>query len=436
MRYHLVGINGISMSGLAKILDSSGHQVSGCDLESTEFKNSSIKTSQGHNKEHVSRDLDALIISAAVTPTSKAWIEVERAKQLGIPVISRSKMIGRLMQEKEGIAVAGMHGKTTVSAMIAHILEEAGKKPSFLIGGILPKLGNAHWTTGRYFVVEACEYARQFLDFYPKIGVVTNIEEEHLDTYPGGMPEIRRAFKKFTSLIPNSGLLILWEQDPNTPWLSKTAKCKVKTFSNRKLWPGLNLKIPGKHNLLNATAAARVAHEIGIDHQMIKKALNNFIGVKRRFEIKGEINKILVVDDYGHHPSEIEATLASAREFYPKKRIICVYQPHQYTRTKLLFNQFAKSFRNCDLLVMADIYTVPGRDEVVGKPGQEDNLIEDLVKKIKMKGQNNVVLIKNEDQIVDYLKKEIRENDLIITMGATKIYEIGEKLLANLQSEE
>lgn len=415
MYYHLVGINGISMSGLAKILEKLGHRVSGCDIEG-----------RGHNPDHITKDLDALIISAAITPSSKGWIEVEKARELNIPIITRSRMVGYLMQERQGIAVAGMHGKTTVSGMITSILEEAKYDPSFLIGGNLPKLGNAKLGKGKYFVVEACEYARQFLDLMPRIAVITNIEKEHLDTYPGGLPEIKKAFKKFVKLIPNSGLLVIWEDDPTTPWLLKTAQCRVKTFSLNKPWAGLRLRIPGQHNILNATAAARVCHEIGVSHEIIKKVLNNFTGVQRRFEIKGEINGALVIDDYAHHPSEIQATLKAAKEFYPKKRIICVFQPHQYSRTRWLLKEFVNSFANCDMLIVAQIYVVPGRDT------KEEINTKDFVKEVKKSSQKNVVYTPTDNEILKFLKKEIKTGDLIITMGATKIYKVGEKLLEQL----
>ena len=272
-----MGIAGVSMSGLQKILETLGDQISGCDIKSDQYPT--------HSAEHINKDLDGVIISAAVGEA--ATKELNQAKELKVPVITRAKMINRLMQQKKGIAVAGMHGKTTLSSMITKILKEAGMAPSFLIGGQIPGLGNAQWDKGEYFVVEACEYARQFLDLRPKIAVVTNIEEEHLDTYKGGLPEIKKAFIKFVKLLPKNGLLVLCQDDPKVMALKRYAKCKVKTYSVKKPWPGLQLKIPGRFNLQNATAAARVCHEIGVSHQVIKKALNDFIGVKRRFEIKG-----------------------------------------------------------------------------------------------------------------------------------------------------
>ena len=429
MKYHLIGICGCSMSGLARILKQQGHKISGCDINKCKINNLKINT--GHSSSHISKDLDGLIISAAITPASFAWSEVENAKKLNIPVISRAKIIGRMMQDKIGIAVSGMHGKTTVCAMISMILEKVGYAPTFFIGGEIPQLGNSKYGKGQYLVAEACEWARQFLDLRPKITVITNIEEEHLDTYPKGLPEIKRAFKKFVHLLPKNGLLILWQEDPLTPWLTKSAKCRVKTFSSKKTWPGLKLKIPGKHNILNALAAARVCHELKVPSNIIKETLNNFTGAKRRFEIKGEKKGVLVVDDYGHHPSEIKATLAGARDSYQKKRIICIFQPHQFSRTKLLLSDFAKSFSNCDKLIIAPIFIVPGRDPDSCEKLKEQ-LMQELIDKIKKAGQKDVEYFKNYDEIIKYLIKEVRNNDLVITMGATKIYEVGEKLLNQL----
>lgn len=426
MNYHFVGIGGISMSGLAKILSADGHHVSGCDIEKLDGLGKKIKIYQGHSADHVKKDLDALVITAAITEGSKGWVEVERAKQLKIPVIPRAKLIGRLMQDKIGIAIAGTHGKTTTSAMVTLILKEAGFNPGFLIGGEIPGLGNAQAGGGKYFVVEACEYAKQFLDLRPKIALITNIEEEHLDTYPKGMPEIKKAFKKFIKLLPKNGLVVLWKEDPTTDWLSKCAPSKVKTFSINKPWPGLRLKIPGKHNILNATAAALVCHELGVPHRTILKALNNFQGVKRRFEIKGEKKGRLIIDDYAHHPSEIRATLKAAREYYPQKRLICVFQPHQYSRTKMLFDDFVNSFADCDMLIVTEIFQVAGRDEKIEINGQK------LAEGIQKASQKNTIYLRTYEEIVDYLKKESRPSDLILTMGATKIYEVGEELLRSL----
>jgi len=432
MNYHFIGICGSSMSGLYRVMKEQGHSVSGCDL----------LQKGGHSEKHISKNLDGVIISAAITSDSKAWPEVEKAQKMGIPVITRSKLIGKLMQDKIrtprfarepcfprvarkiGIAVSGSHGKTTTSAMITLILKEAGLDPTYFIGGEIKKLSNAGLGKGEYLVAEACEYDRQFLDFRPKIAVITNIDKEHLDTYPGGLTEIKKAFKKFIKLLPKNGILVLNEDDPAFNYLKKVAKCKVKTFSASHFWPGLSLKIPGKHNLLNATAAARVCHEIDISHQIIKRVLNNFEGVSRRFEIKGKKDGVIVVDDYAHHPTEIKATLFAAREFFPKKRIICVFQPHQYLRTEALFGDFASAFSDCDILILAEIFKVEGRD-----PETPKIKTKDLAEAIKKSSQKNVIYLPTYDKIIKYLKKEAKNGDLIITLGATKIYKIGERFL-------
>lgn len=424
MRYHLIGIAGSSMSGLAEILKSQGHLVSGCDLKEAKFKDKKIKTFLGHSVEHITDNLDCIVISAAITKNSKAWEEVEEAKRKGIPIISRAKLIGRLMSQPNiiGIAVAGTHGKTTTSAMIVSILEKAKKRPSFLIGSSIPGLGNGRWTGSNYFVVEACEYQKQFLEFRPKVILITNIETEHLDTYPGGYEEIKRAFKKFVRLLPKNGLLILWNEDKATPWLKKCSPAKVKTFSLKKPWPGLRLKVPGEHNILNATAAARLCHELGIPHQVIKEALNEFKGTARRFEIKGEKNGILIIDDYAHHPTEIKKTLKTAKELFKEKRLICVFQAHQYLRTKALLKDFSTAFFLSDKLIITKIFGVPGRDELSAITN------EDFFNAIKSQ-KNDAIYLENYSDIVKYLIREAKKGDVIITMGATEIYKVGEELL-------
>jgi len=414
MKYHFIGICGSSMSGLAQVMQKLGHNVTGCDL----------LLEGGHNPKHITKDLDRVVFSEAVTPQSAAWEEIERAKKRNIPVISRSQLIGQLMQEKIGIAVAGSHGKTTTAAMIITILEEAGLSPTYFIGGEIKGRGNAALGKGQYLVAEACEWNKQFLNFRPKIIVITNIEEEHLDTYPGGMREIKKAFKKFVKLLPSNGLLVLNANDSLTPYLRKVVNCKVKTFSSGKIWPGLSLKVPGDFNLLNATAAARVCHELGVPHKTIKKALAHFSNVGRRFEIKGERAGVIVVDDYAHHPTEIKATLQAARQFFPQKRLICVFQPHQYLRTELLFDEFARAFENCDKLILSEIFCVPGRD-----PTRKKITTSDLAKAIEKFSQVEVVYLPDYNEIVKYLNKNVRQNDVILTIGATKIYQVGERFL-------
>jgi UDP-N-acetylmuramate--alanine ligase len=445
MNYHLIGIGGVSMSGLAKLLVSYSHKVSGCDLKNLTSYSLPLTSYVGHSPDHITKDLDAVIVTAAAVHTdSPAQKELDRAKELGIKIITRSKLIGQLMNDKFGIAIAGMHGKTTTTTMIGEILEQAGYDPTVLVGSNvkkwkgnvrIPKIKDQR-SKIKYFVVEACEYERQMLDFRPKIAVILNLEEEHLDTYPGGMPEIKKAFKKFIKLIPKNGLLVLNQDDRNIMSLMKSAQCKIKRFTAKKIWPGLNLRVLGKHNLLDATAAARVCHELGVKHEIIKSALNNFVGADRRFEIKGEKNGITVIDDYGHHPTEIKATIQTALEYKEESKnlilnpdklnskLIVVFQPHQYTRTKLLFKDFVKSFTGVDKLIISDIYLIAGREP---KEARAD-FSKDLVSAIK-KQNIDAEYVSDYAKIAQQLKKIARSGDVILTIGATDIYKVGEEFL-------
>ncbi len=454
MKYHFIGIGGVSMSGLAKLLISQSHIVSGCDLRDCKIDKMTIF--KGHNSEHITKDLDAVVVtSAALHDNSPAKDEIEKARKLGIKIIVRGKLIGQLMNDKVGIAIAGMHGKTTTTAMVGRILEDAGLNPTVLVGADTREWGGnvrvgkpsaisnqqsanneKHIKTESrklkaksYFVAEACEYERQFLYFRPKIAIILNLEEEHLDTYPGGMKEIKQAFKKFIKLLPKNGLLVVNQDDKNLMSLVKAAKCKVKRFGKNKLWPGLKLKIPGIHNLLDATAAARVGHELGVSNKIIKKTLNNFIGAQRRFEIKGEKNHVLVIDDYGHHPTEIQSTIKATREYLNeqkrKGKLIVVFQPHQFVRTKILFNDFVNAFNDGDYLIVNDVYLIAGREP---KEARAD-LSKDLAQKINEKKKVEAEYISGYDEIVEKLNKTAKPGDTILTIGATDIYKVGEKFL-------
>ena len=435
MKYHFIGIGGVSMSGLAQLVSDMGNQVSGCDLKKLKIKNEKIKIFERHSSDHITEDLDGVVVTAAAMhENSPAKAEINKAKELKIPIIKRSEMIGKLMSQKIGIAVAGMHGKTTVSAMISLILEKAKLDPVCLIGSNIKEWStNYRYGKGKYFVAEACEYERQMLDFCPKIEVITNIEEEHLDTYPGGIKEIKQAFKKFIKKLPKDGMLIVWYEDKNLMQLAQVAKKRgnvVREVSINKIWPGLNLKVPGKYNQLDANFAARVAHEIGVDSKTIKETLNNFTGAGRRFEIKGVNNHITVVDDYGHHPTEIKATIEAANEYQKSKvksqksKLIIVFQPHQYVRTKLLFKDFVKAFDGIDKLIITDIYLIAGREPAEARADYSKVLVEE----IKKRGID-AEYISNYDSILNKLKEISKPGDLIITQGATDIYKVGEEFL-------
>lgn len=430
MHYHLIGISGISMSGLAKILESQGHKVSGSDLKLG-----------GHKKENITAGINKVIISSAVRPGSPAWVEVAEAKRLGIPVIKRSKAIGEIMKKKFGITVSGMHGKTTVSAMIVTILEDAGLDPLILVGGIVKKIGSQVKTgRGNYFVAEACEYDRSFLDFYPKIAVITNIEREHLDYYTGGLPEIIKTFSQFIKQLPKQGVLVFWGDDKNIKKaieLSKRNDLDLISFGfgkkNRYQKMPVTLKIPGKHNILNALAASAAADYLKINRKISLKTLKNFTGAGRRFEIKGRVNGVTIVDDYGHHPTEIAATISAAREFFPKRRLMIIFQPHQYSRTKIFFKDFVRVLAKADLAIIAPIHAVVGRDEKREISSEE---LVDAINHLHLRGVGGAIYVSDYEGIVEYLLPRLKRGDVVITIGATEIYKVGDLLLKILSSKK
>jgi UDP-N-acetylmuramate--alanine ligase len=452
MKYHFIGIGGVSMSGLARLLLDMGNEVTGCDVRKLKFENDpqagGLKVIEGHSENHITKDLDAVIVTAAALhENSIAKSEIEKAIELKIPVIKRSEMIGKLMSQKTGIAISGMHGKTTVSTMLSLILEKAGLDPMCLIGSNVKEWGkNYRYGKGKYFVAEACEYDRQMLDFKPKIIIITNIDEEHLDTYPGGIKEIKQAFKKFIKKLPKDGLLVVWREDKNLMQLAQIARKRgniVRDVSVKKLWPGLKLRVLGKHNLLDATFAARVAHEIGIKSKIIKDTLNKFTGAGRRFEIKGANNHVTVVDDYGHHPTEIKATIQAAKEYLLKNnssnvgddnllqanklqpnKLIMVFQSHQYTRTKLLFKDFVHAFDGVDKLIITDIYLISGREPKEARADYSKVLVEEI-----KKHGIDAEYVSNYDSVLNKLKETTKPGDLIVTQGATDIYKVGDNFL-------
>lgn len=416
-KVHLVGAGGISMQGIAKVLESRGVDVSGCDV-----------ADQGHSPDHITKDLDIVIYSSAITPESQGYPELKRARELGVMVKKRAWVLGRLMQEKGkfGVAISGTHGKSTTTAMVGKILVEAGQDPLVLNGALMPEYGGpARLGNGEYVVVEADEYDRSFHQLVPKAAVMLNIEAEHLDYYARGLPEIVRAFREFVKLVPSKGVVVVNQNDKSAVAVAKSAKAKVKFFSLDKPWPGLHLKVWGEHNLANATAAARLCHELGIESNTIQKALNNFTGVKRRMEFKGSKDGVDVYDDYAHHPSEIKATLAAAREHFGKRRLVVIFEPHQYSRTKLLFADFTKSFEQAQQLLLAPIYAVAGRDSAV------DISSDDLAAAINAPPTVSL----DEQGILTWLTGQTKPGDVVITMGAGPIHKIGEQWISNKRSK-
>jgi len=418
MKYHLIGDQGISMSGIKKYLEFLGHTVTGSDLKTN-----------GHKADNITPDIDLVVRSSAVNPGGAGWVEVEAAKKLGIKVIKRSELLGQLTKNKKLIAISGMHGKTTVASMVGLVLIKAGFDPTVLIGEKVKEFDDEVLRMGKSdcFVMEACEYDRSFLDFNPKILILTNIEEEHLDTYPGGLPEIKKAFIQYIKNVSSDGVIIACHDDQNILEVLDESNTKAKIVyygktANRYNELDFKLAIPGEHNRLNALAVVALADYLKIDQKIVKGVLEKFSGAKRRFELKGQFNGAEIVDDYGHHPTEIKATIEALSEKYPNKKKIVVFWPHQYKRIKPLLNNFAEAFDQANEIILKPIYFVPGRDEKLDVNSK--NLADIIAKKNK-----NVRVIDEDDDIVEYLKRELNSNSVLLTIGIPPVYKIAESLL-------
>lgn len=448
-KLHFVGIGGARLSGLAKLYQDRGYTITGSDVyESNTVHNliqRGIKVFLGHDPANI-EGADLIVFTNAVGNENP---EIKAAQAKGIPLVEGAELLGQLMEEiGRGIAIAGTHGKTTTTAMTALALTASGVDPTVLIGGEIEAFQGNHRTgKSEYIVVEACEFKRSFLHLRPTIELITNIDWDHPDCFPA-LKDVVKTFGEFVDLLPKDGALILWGDDPNAYDLRKRYKGKTVTFgyqpqfdweivayqpieplgiAGRINYKGkdqgeLRLKVPGRHNLQNAVGALAIASELGVAKEQTIGALAEFTGVKRRFQIKGDFHGAVVVDDYAHHPGAVKATLATARQAF-KGRIWCLFQPHLYSRTKFLLDEFAKSFNDADILVLADIY--PAREV---DPG--DISSRDLADKAQL-FHPDVRYLGSFDSIVNHLERHVRRGDLIITMGAGNIFEVGERLLAN-----
>lgn len=449
---HLIGIGGISMSGIAELLLNLGYIVSGSDIRhsasSDRISRLGGKVFIGHSEKNI-EGADVVVYSSAVSPQNP---EISAASENYIPVIPRAEMLAELMRLKYGVAIAGAHGKTTTTSMVASIVTAGDLDPTVLIGGRLDIWGgsNAKLGQGEILVAESDESDGSFMVLSPAIAVVTNIDREHIDHY-GDMDNIRNTFVSFINKIPFYGTAILCldnEEIQNIiPRLRKRyitygltsqadlrAKDIVKAHSSSDfevLYKGetlgrVKVGMPGNHNVLNALAAIAVGLELNIDLENIKKGLAELGGLARRFQKKGEKNDVLVIDDYGHHPTEIMASLETAREAWPENRLIVVFQPHRYSRTKELYDRFVISFNHSDVLVIAPIYPA-GEREIEGVDS------EWLSRGIKEHGHREVHLATNQDHILSLLLEMVRPGDRVITLGAGDIYRVGENLLEIMQ---
>jgi UDP-N-acetylmuramate--alanine ligase len=447
---HFVGIGGIGMSGIAEVLLNLGYHISGSDVKETEVTRRlqalGCEIFYGHRKENV-READVVVISSAIRQGNP---EIEVAEQRLIPVIPRAEMLAELMRMKIGIAIAGTHGKTTTTSLIATVLAAGGLDPTVVIGGRLNSIGsNARLGQGDFLVAEADESDGSFLKLMPTIAVVTNIDPEHLDYYHG-IEEIKEAFLSFLNKIPFYGLAVLCLDHPNIQSLIPRLKKRFTTYGlttqadfqakeivfeglsatfdalhHQKEIGRLKLQMPGLHNVYNALATLATAFELDIPFEVVQETLRDFSGIQRRFQIKGEKNGILIVDDYGHHPVEIVATLRAARTGWGR-RIVAVFQPHRYTRTQALFQDFMTAFNDANVLILTDIYPA-GEDRIEGVEAKA------LYEGIRDYGHKDVTYIADKKEIVNHLLRIITPGDVVITMGAGDIWQVSEELVKQLE---
>jgi len=452
-RVHFVGIGGIGMSGIAEVLNNQGYQVSGSDLKESavteRLRGMGIQIEIGHNAGHIT-DQHVVVYSSAIQPDNP---EIAEARRRSIPVIPRGEMLGELMRSKLGIAIAGAHGKTTTTSMVATVLDEAGLDPTAVIGSRVAAFGsNARLGGSEYLVAEADESDRSFLLLSPVIAVVTNLDREHLDCY-SDLEDIKRSFVQFVNKVPFYGLVVVCLDDPHVRdilaavarprWtygfgpdcdvraVDLSAEGMVSRFSverNGRRLGEATLQVPGKHNILNALAAISVGLFLDVDFETIVRGLRRFPGAERRFQIKGEVAGVTVVDDYGHHPTEVVATLAAARQC-GFERIVVVFQPHRYTRTQHQFQEFAGSFSDADVLLVTDIYAA-GERPIAGVDSPA------LVDAICRQGHPDARYVGAVDRVPAELRRRCRRGDLVLTLGAGDIYKVGEKFLKEAADTE
>lgn len=446
---HFVGIGGIGMSGIAELLLNLGYKVSGSDLAATAITRRLADLGgtiyQGHAEEQI-QDADVVVISSAVGQDNP---EVAAANQTAVPVIPRAEMLAELMRIKFSVAVAGAHGKTSTTSMVAAVLAQGGLDPTVVIGGKLKGIGsNAVLGQGEFIVAEADESDGSFLKYSPAIAVVTNIDREHLDFYKD-LDEIKAVFLSFIDRLPFYGTAVLCLDNENiqelipaikkrfcTYGLTSQAdlqardivfeglKSRYNVFHKDKLLGEILLNLPGMHNVYNALAAISVGLELDIPFETIKTAFETMEGVARRLEIKGQAKDVTVVDDYGHHPTEIKTTLQAISQSWPEQRKIVVFQPHRYSRTQQLFDDFTRAFYQSDALIVLPIYPA-GEKMIPGITARK------LAESIRAHGHKDVVYMGGVDECFAHLEKLLKPGDLLLTLGAGNVFKVGEILLEN-----
>ena len=447
---HFIGIGGISMSGLAEILIDAGFTVSGSDAKKSPLTQhlaaKGAKINYPQMASNITDDIDLVVYTAAIAQDNP---EYARANENGLPMMTRADLLGQIMKNyKTPIAISGTHGKTTTTSMISEVLLAADTDPTLSIGGILKSIGgNIRVGKSDYFVTEACEYTNSFLSFFPRISIILNIEEDHMDFFKD-IDDIRNSFRKFAEILPSDGFLIINKDIDRLDDLTKGLNCSIITFGsdqsadysytdatydeygrgsylllkNGKECGRVTLGVVGEHNILNSLSVIALMDILAIDFESVTRALAAFHGTDRRFELKGEVGGVTILDDYAHHPTEITATLKAAAN-YPHKTLWCVFQPHTYTRTKAFLNDFAKALSLADKVVLTDIYAA-----------REKNTIgissKDLLAVLEQTS-TECYYFPSFDEIENFLLKNCINGDLLITMGAGDVVKIGESLLGN-----
>jgi len=442
MRVYFIGIGGIGVSALAEYFLEKGNRIFGSDLVSSEITRALEKKGAKiyigrHRAENITKNIDLVIHSPAVQPDNP---ELKQSKKLKIKTQSYPQALGEMTKNYFTIAVAGTHGKSTTTAMLGLLLARAGLDPTVIVGTKIKEFQGSNCRTGKskYLVIEACEHEESFLNYWPKIIIITNIEKEHLDYYKN-FNNVLKGFEKFVSHLSGGGILVINKDHKNTPkLLNKIKKLKLKTcYFSLKQKETLSVKkvmrVPGEHNIYNALAALAVARILKIPDKTSYKSLADYQGAWRRFEIKevflrNKNNKIIVINDYAHHPTEIKATLAAAREKFPEKKIWVIFQPHQYQRTFYLFKDFINVFSRApaDKIIIIDIYDVAGRENIAIKEKISSfKLIQKLKKKNKKK---EFFYLSTIQKAKDYLNKNLKEEEVVVIMGAGDVYKLADKL--------
>jgi UDP-N-acetylmuramate--alanine ligase len=453
-RIHFVGIGGIGMSGIAEVLLNLGYAISGSDLADSEITRRlarlGVRYRTGHRVENVEQ-ADVVVVSSAVTADN---VEVVAAKSRKIPVIPRAEMLAELMRMKYGVAVAGSHGKTTTTSLIATVLAKGGLDPTLVIGGRLNNLGsNAKLGQGEFMVAEADESDGSFLKLNPMVAVVTTIDREHLDYYRD-LEDIQAAFAQFLDKVPFYGFCIICADEPNIRAILPRLTKKVFTYGlhgdvdysageirtqgfrstfvatrQGKVLGAVVLNIPGFHNIRNALAAVAAGIELDIPFGDIQEALREFSGIHRRFEVKGEARGITVVDDYGHHPTEVDATLRTARLVWPDRRLVVIFQPHRYTRTQTLWQEFCAPLLSADVVLLTEVYGA-GEPYIPGVSGRL------IWQGMQQGGHPQAIFVPQKEALASEMLGRIREGDVVLTLGAGDVWKAGEQVLKALHEGE